>query len=622
MEHASTPAAALEAAPPASPPPPPQGPSPPHRINQLKDQHKHEVNEVDTTADLIAGWLGGAVGVLVGNPFEVLKVRLQTSTSSSHHHHPSPSAPRVGKSSVPPLPSPAFPFPPPPTPLGQTPVPAVATASPSTKTVVPPPIPPSGVSPSSSASPSPSALPSKGTDKPPPPRVGLLSLYRTEGFRFFFAGTAGPILGLAFIDSAFFGLYGRVMQTLGQDRQDPNSLVRVFLSGATAGGMCALLETPIEVVKTRAQVESVPGKKLGSFRIAREIARKEGLRGFYIGGLMTAVHDGVSSGIFFSTYFVLRRLLRGEHPFHSAPSPHSSSLSPGTSQSPLEQLASPLPSSAPQQPASVSPLCSSPSSSCSSASSASASALATPSPSPSPDSASRPALLDSDAALSASDTDEQKKGGMGKGEVARILLAGGLAGALSAVVPYPFDIVKTRLQTANFESRARSSPVSTGASSFTSNATPFHTPSSASGPAAPPPPAAGGAKAKEGKMTVRSVFRGIHADGVVAWRYRYTSTWLYSFLSRSVFPLPSSSSPSPSSSSPPTPAALARGGERVKVNPRAEKWALRILGLGGFGRGLGPTVVSSFVGSAATITTVELALHFMGVNGGGGGGIG
>lgn len=55
----------------------------------------------------------------------------------------------------------------------------------------------------------------------------------------------------------------------------------------------------IEVVKTRAQVESVPGKKLGSFGIARQIARNEGLRGFYIGGLMTAVHDSISSGIFF-----------------------------------------------------------------------------------------------------------------------------------------------------------------------------------------------------------------------------------------------------------------------------------------------------------------------------------
>lgn len=31
------------------------------------------------------------------------------------------------------------------------------------------------------------------------------------------------------------------------------------------------------------------------------IAKKEGLRGFYVGGLMTSAHDGVSSGIFFAT---------------------------------------------------------------------------------------------------------------------------------------------------------------------------------------------------------------------------------------------------------------------------------------------------------------------------------
>lgn len=119
-------------------------------------------------------------------------------------------------------------------------------------------------------------------------------------------------------------------------------LSRVFLAGATSGASCALLQTPvrplfcpgldfllahssghftscsfantlipptippssqIEVVKCRAQAESAgPGdgkKKLGSFKIARLIAKNDGLRGFYIGGLMTACRDGISSGIFF-----------------------------------------------------------------------------------------------------------------------------------------------------------------------------------------------------------------------------------------------------------------------------------------------------------------------------------
>ena len=99
------------------------------------------------------------------------------------------------------------------------------------------------------------------------------------------------------------------------------------MSGAT----CALLQTPvrpfpqvccflltltpqIEVVKCRAQIETLPRlvpsptlspslssppQKQGSYRIALRIAREQGLRGFYVGGLMTACHDGISSGVFF-----------------------------------------------------------------------------------------------------------------------------------------------------------------------------------------------------------------------------------------------------------------------------------------------------------------------------------
>ncbi|GAA5847620.1 hypothetical protein JCM9279_005327 [Rhodotorula babjevae] len=529
----------------------------------------------DATADLIAGWLGGAVGVLVGNPFEVLKVRLQTAPSSTST--PSSSSPRVGKSSVSPLRSPSFPFPPPPTPLGRSaapaPLPAAASPaqhSPSTLRTPGPAALGASAVPSAAPASAPHAAHSapQGSSSASTARPGLISLYRTEGFRFFFAGTAGPILGLAFIDSAFFGLYGRMMEQLHQDRQDPNALSRVFLSGATAGALCALLETPIEVVKTRAQVESVPGKKLGSFGIARQIARKEGLRGFYIGGLMTAIHDSISSGIFFWSYFVLRRLLRGDSPFQSAP-PRSAS--------PLESL-NPFSPSA------------------SSASTASSALPDTPS-------AHASAPIPSSSSMSSSTGPT-----MGKAEVGRILLAGGLAGALSAIVPYPFDIVKTRLQTANFETRARTSPAAR-AGQFTSNATPFHSragagsaaPGAAEGAAAAAAAAGGGAD-KPKRLTVPGVFRGIHADGVAAQRYRYPSSVVYQVLSTWVFP-----------------ARRVAGQQAPHLDARAEKWALRLLGLQGFATGIRPTVVSSFVGSAATITTVELALHLMGVNGGGGG---
>lgn len=330
----------------------------------------------------------------------------------------------------------------------------------------------------------------------------------------------------------------------------------------------------IEVVKTRAQVESVPGKKLGSFRIASQIARKEGLRGFYIGGLMTAVHDGISSGIFFwgcestrfrsvrgeenadelarAADFVFRRMLRGEDPFHpasaSASAPPASTLesiaastASSSSPSPSFPALQPQPHSQPDTPA------------------------------PIPSSSSSPSTLS-------------------KTEILRILFAGGCAGALSALIPYPFDIVKTRLQTANFESRARSSPVNIGRGGagfegrFTSNATPFHTRVRAKQAAEA---VEGIAPNAQGKMTVPSVFRGIHADGVASYRYRYPSTLVYQLLSTWVFPQRGSGAP---------------GKEKTVLDPRAEKWALRVLGFKGFARGLRPTVVSSFVGSAATIS--------------------
>lgn len=191
--------------------------------------------------------------------------------------------------------------------------------------------------------------------------------------------------------------------------------------------------------------------------------------------------------------------------------------------------------------------------------------------------------------------------GMGHLEVLRIMLAGGLAGALSAVVPYPFDIVKTRLQTANFATRARTNPVSFWAASgpqegtnFTSNATPFHTrPKVPSGPAAEPALSSSlAATGASEKPTVRSLFRGIHAEGVAQYRYRYPSTWVYHFLSTHVFPRP--------------PRSTATGTHPTVLDPRAEKWSLRVLGLGGFARGIRPTVVSSFVGSAATISAFPL----------------
>ncbi|KAM0747013.1 mitochondrial carrier [Meredithblackwellia eburnea MCA 4105] len=452
----------------------------------MKDeQGRYKVDP--TTADFIAGWLGGAVGILVSNPLEVLKVRLQTHSavpptklsSTSSTSPTSTKTPRVGAGSRTPSSSP--------------------TAS------------------TSSSPPPPTALASKGR------KPSLVSLWRAEGTRVFFAGALAPILGLAFIDSAFFGGYGMAMSAFHQSRQDPTSLPLVFASGALSGGTCALLQTPIEVVKCRAQYEKLPKipgsdsmkqtvlnspfpsapsssgtpapapevRKQGSIRIAMTIAKEQGLKGFYVGGLMTACRDGISSGLFFWGYFVFRRALRGEHPFQ----PSSSILKPN------------------------------------------------------------------DESLSPSASTKHQAPRIDKLEVGRMLLAGGLAGTLSAVVPYPFDIVKTRLQT-TVASLVHPSPV--------------------------------------------QIIREIHSEGVKSIQYRYTSTLLYSFLSKWLRDKKGEGRV--------IDGRLGGGGGR-----RAEYWAKRLGAYGAFFKGLGPTIVGSFVGSAVTITTFEMALVLMGAENSGGG---
>ena len=87
----------------------------------------------------------------------------------------------------------------------------------------------------------------------------------------------------------------------------------------------------------------------------------------------------------------------------------------------------------------------------------------------------------------------------------------------------------------------------------------------------------------------RSIIAQIQTEGHLATQYRYTSSLPYAFLSSFIF------RPSPS-------ARIVDGRAGAGGDPRAEKWARRIGAGGAFFKGLGPTVVGSFVGSAVTIS--------------------
>ena len=77
-----------------------------------------------------------------------------------------------------------------------------------------------------------------------------------------------------------------------------------FTSGCLAGLATFVISAPTEVVKCRAQVPSSSGnhQRTTSWQIAQDLWHERGVRGFYHGGVVTALRDGIGYGFYYLTY--------------------------------------------------------------------------------------------------------------------------------------------------------------------------------------------------------------------------------------------------------------------------------------------------------------------------------
>ncbi|KAH8903874.1 mitochondrial carrier [Coniochaeta sp. PMI_546] len=204
------------------------------------------------SADFWAGYISGAVGILIGNPLDLIKVRLQAD-------RPSPVP-------VPSQPSPSSPSSPP-----------VFTANASTAAL-------RGYFPTFTSLITGTAAPILGYGALN--ALLFVSYNRSEAFlnSYFPASTASP-------DSP---------TTTG------SNLYTTFLAGAVGGLATWAVSTPTELIKCRAQVQTrTPA--LSSLTIARQVLRSEGIRGLYFGGTVTAIRDSVGYGFYFWSYELSRR---------------------------------------------------------------------------------------------------------------------------------------------------------------------------------------------------------------------------------------------------------------------------------------------------------------------------
>ncbi|XP_039981545.1 mitochondrial basic amino acids transporter isoform X1 [Xiphias gladius] len=136
------------------------------------------------------------------------------------------------------------------------------------------------------------------------------SIIRQESVFGLYKGIGSPMMGLTFINAIVFGVQGNTMRMLGHDTP-----MNQFLAGAAAGTIQCVICCPMELAKTRMQMQGTGEKKSSrkmyknSLDCLARIYNREGLWGVNRGMVTTLIRETPGFGVYFLAYDVLTRSL-------------------------------------------------------------------------------------------------------------------------------------------------------------------------------------------------------------------------------------------------------------------------------------------------------------------------
>ncbi|XP_029164945.1 mitochondrial basic amino acids transporter-like [Nylanderia fulva] len=131
----------------------------------------------------------------------------------------------------------------------------------------------------------------------------LRTLFAKESVSGLYRGMTSPLAGVAVVNAIVFGVYGHTQRHLSE----PDRLSAHFLAGASAGLAQTPVSSPIELAKTRLQLQSSSGNSSGPMQCLRNIYKREGYRGVFKGLSITFLREGPSYGVYFATYEMLTK---------------------------------------------------------------------------------------------------------------------------------------------------------------------------------------------------------------------------------------------------------------------------------------------------------------------------
>jgi len=133
-----------------------------------------------------------------------------------------------------------------------------------------------------------------------------------EGFTALYKGMTMPMMGITFVNSIFFTTNGYCRRFLGNIGTDPitnkdiYSLQVILIAGGFAGASSAFLLTPIDLVKTKLQIqyanESTSKMYQGPLDCAKKIVQQHGVQGLFRGIWPTTIREGIGNAFWFGGY--------------------------------------------------------------------------------------------------------------------------------------------------------------------------------------------------------------------------------------------------------------------------------------------------------------------------------
>ncbi|RRT45037.1 hypothetical protein B296_00035798, partial [Ensete ventricosum] len=106
-----------------------------------------------------------------------------------------------------------------------------------------------------------------------------------------------------------YAIFSRAFDS--KSMNEPPSYRSVALSGVGTGALQSLILSPVELVKIKLQLQMTGnrGGRIGPISVAKEIVKKEGMKGIYRGLWITVLRDAPSHGVYFWTYEYAREQL-------------------------------------------------------------------------------------------------------------------------------------------------------------------------------------------------------------------------------------------------------------------------------------------------------------------------